>query len=144
MERLPRDGSEEFRPTVETVVWWSQERASAAWVLEPVKALGGRARGYGVAYQHSGGRRTSKMLDRVMRGMNRHFEDGQHVHGRAEAVERHCRAWALSSNFRPRHPATARANHGWRSPAERANKHRYHDNWRHNLLVSASFAGFRS
>ena len=121
---------------------WSQEHVSMAWVLEQVKKLCGRASEYGVAYQHSGGHRTSNMLDRVMRGMNRYFDDGQHLHGGEEAVERHCRAWALLSNFRPWHPATARANNGWRSPAERVNKHRYHDNWLHNLLVAASFAGF--
>jgi hypothetical protein len=33
---------------------------------------------------------------------------------------------------------------GWQSPAERLNQHRYHDNWLHNLLVSASLAGYRA
>ncbi len=83
------------------------------------------------------------MLDRVMRWLNRYFEDGQHLHGGVEAGERHCRAWALLFNFRPWNPATARVNEGWPSPAERVNKYRYHDNWLHNLLVSASLAGFR-
>jgi hypothetical protein len=79
----------------------------------------------------------------VMRQMNRYFEDGQHLHGSGRACERHCRAWALLHNFRPWHPATARANGGWRSPAERLNRHRYHDDWLQNLLVSASLGGFR-
>jgi hypothetical protein len=83
------------------------------------------------------------MLDRVMRGMNRYFDNGLHLHGGEEACQRHCRGWALLFNFRPWNPATARANNGWRSPAERVNKHRYHDNWLQNLLVSASLAGFR-
>lgn len=122
---------------------WSRRNVSPAWVLEQVKKLCGRGREYGAAYDHVGGHRTSNMLDRVMRGMNRYFEDGQHLHGTEGAANRHCRAWALLFNFRPWHPATARAHEGWRSPAERANRHRYHDNWLHNLLVSASFAGFR-
>ena len=122
---------------------WARRQGTTAWVLEQVKKLCGRAREYGRAYEHPGGHRTSNMLDRVMRGMSRYFEDGQHLHGSAPAVEGHVRAWALLSNFRPWHPATARANGGWRSPAERANRHRYHDNWLHNLLVSASLAGFR-
>ena len=83
------------------------------------------------------------MLDRVMRGMSRYYDDGQHLHGTRVAGERHCRAWALVYNFRPWNPATARANAGWRSPAERVNRHRYHDNWLHNLLVSASLGGYR-
>ena len=121
---------------------WSREHVSTAWVLEQVTELCGRARGYGEAYRHSGGHRTSSMRDRVMRGMNRYLDDGQHLHGSEGAVERHCRAWALLPNCRPWDPATARANNGWRGPAERVNKHRYHDNGLHNLLVAASFAGF--
>jgi hypothetical protein len=125
-------------------VWeWAQRHLSAAWVVEQVKKLCGRAREYGRAYEHPGGHRTSNMLDRVMRGMNRYFDDGQHLHGSEPAAERHVRAWALLSNFRPWHAATARTNGGWRSPAERANGHRYHDNWLHNLLVSASLGGYR-
>lgn len=122
---------------------WAERQVGTAWVLEQVKKLCSRAREYGEAYGQVGGHRTSNMLDRVMRGMNRYFEDGQHLHGGEEAGERHCRAWALLFNFRPWNPATARVNKGWRSPAERANKHCYHDNWLHNLLVSASLAGFR-
>jgi hypothetical protein len=122
---------------------WAEQQVGTAWVLEQVKKLCSRAREYGEAYGQAGGHRTSNMLDRVMRGMNRYFDDGQHLHGGEGACERHCRAWALLANFRPWNPATARANGGWRSPAERVNKHHYHDNWLHNLLVSASLAGFR-
>ena len=105
--------------------------------------LCGRAGEYGAAYAHPGGHRTSNMLDRVMRAMNRYFDAGQHLHGSPEAGDRHVRAWALLHNFRPWHPAVARANGGWRSPAERVNRHRYHDDWLQNLLVSASLGGYR-
>ncbi len=98
---------------------------------------------YGQAYAHPGGHRTSNMLDRVMRAMNRYFDDGQHLHGSEAACARHGRAWALLHNFRPWHPAVARANGGADSPAARLNQHRYHDNWLHNLLLSASLAGYR-
>jgi hypothetical protein len=122
---------------------WSRGNVKAAWVLEQVKKLCGRSKEYGLAYAHPGGHRTSNMLDRVMRPMNRYFEGCQHLHGGEGACELHCRAWALIHNFRPWHPATARANGGWRSPAERLNGHRYHDDWLQNLLVSASLGGFR-
>lgn len=96
-----------------------------------------------VAYDHPAGHRTSNMLDRIMRTMNRYFTDGQHLHGSSAAAERHCRAYALLWNFSPWSPATAKANRDRNSPAERLNQHRYHDHWLHNLLVSASLAGFR-
>jgi hypothetical protein len=122
---------------------WASRHVPAAWVLAQVRKLCGRGREYGRAYAHPGGHRTSNMLDRVMRAMNRYFDGGQHLHGSAAACGRHVRAWALLHNFRPWHPAVARANGGHESPAVRLNRHRYHDNWLHNLLVSASLAGYR-
>jgi hypothetical protein len=122
---------------------WARANVKGAWLLEQVDKLCGRSKQYAEAYAHPGGHRTSNMLDRVMRPMNRYFDDGQHLHGSEEACERHVRAWALLYNFRPWHPAVARANGGWRCPAERLNRHRYHDDWLHNLLVSASLGGYR-
>ena len=112
-------------------------------VLEKVLDLCDKRPLWSKAYLHPDGHRTSNMLDRQMRGMNRYFDHGQHLHGSHEACRWHCRAWALLWNFAPWHPATARANDGWRSPAERLNRHRYHDNWLQNLLVSASLGGYR-
>jgi hypothetical protein len=122
---------------------WASRQVQAAWVLEQVRKLCGRAREYGRAYAHPGGHRTSNMLDRVMRAMNRYFDAGQHLHGSEAACARHGRAWALLYNFRPWHPAVARANGGHESPAVRWNQHCYQGNWLQNLLVSASLAGYR-
>lgn len=122
---------------------WAERQVRTAWVLGQVKKVCGPAREYGEAYGHEGGHRTTNMLDRVMRGMGRYSEGSRPLHGGGGAGERHCRARASLPNFRPWNPATARANGGWRSPAERVNEHRYHDDWLHNLLVSASLAGFR-
>jgi hypothetical protein len=122
---------------------WAQANVKGAWLLEQVEKVCKRKQEYGEAYAHPGGHRTSNMLDRVMRSMSRYFDDCQHLHGGIEACELHCRAWALLFNYRPWHPATARANGGWRSPAERLNRHRYHDDWLQNFLVSASLGGYR-
>jgi hypothetical protein len=108
-----------------------------------VEKLCERSKEYGVAYAHPGGHRTSTMRDRVMRGMSRYFEDGQHLHGSPAAGGLHVRAWALLQNFRPWGPEAVRDNDGWRSPAERLNAHRYHDDWLQNLQVSASLGGYR-
>jgi len=121
---------------------WAEEHVSGA-VLENVLDLCRKGRRYAVAYRHPGGHRTSNMLDRQMRGMNRYFDHGQHLHGSLGACRLHCRAWALLWNFTPWHPATARDNQGWRCPAERLNHHRYHESWLQNLLVSASLGGYR-
>jgi hypothetical protein len=121
---------------------WAQRTLSGE-ILERALRLCGRSQEYGTAYEHPGGHRTSAMLDRLMRGMNGYFVGCQHLHGSGEAAERHARAWALLFNFSPWGPETQRADAQWHSPAERLNQHRYHDNWLHNLLVSASLAGYR-
>ena len=76
-------------------------------VLEKVLDLCGKGDRWSIAYRHPGGHRTSNMLDRLMRGMNRYFDQGQHLHGSLEACRLHCRAWVLLCNFTPWHPAVA-------------------------------------
>jgi hypothetical protein len=135
-------GRRHFAQRLRRLREWAGEQLSGA-VREAVALLCGKRPQYAVAYDHPGGHRTSNMLDRLMRGMNRYFDRGQHLHGSPGACRRHCRAWALLWDFAPWHPATARANGGWRSPAERLNRHRYHDCWLQNLLASASLDGYR-
>ena len=112
-------------------------------ILEKVLDLCGKRDRWSIAYRHPDGHRTSNMRDRLMRGMNRYFDAGQHLHGAPKGCRLHCRAWALLQNFTPWHPATKRKNDGWRCPAERLNKYRYHDCWLQNLLISASLGGYR-
>jgi hypothetical protein len=122
---------------------WPRGQELTAWLLGQVEELCARSGEYGRAYGHPEGHRTSNVLDRLMRPTSRYFEDAQHPRGSQEACALHCRAWALLHNFRPWRPATARANEGWQSPAERLNRHRYHDCWLQNLLASASLGGYR-
>jgi hypothetical protein len=121
---------------------WANDHLSGV-VLEKVLNLCKKRDRWSIAYRHPGGHRTSNMLDRLMRGMNRYFDHGQHLHGSRAACRSHCRAWALLWNFAPWHPATTRRNRGWRCPAERLNRHRYHECWLQNLLISASLGGYR-
>lgn len=113
-------------------------------VLDKTLALCNKRARLGRAYQKPGCHRTSNMLDRLMRAMNRYFFDGQHLHGSLQASRLHGRAWALLWNFAPWSPASTRANRGWRCPAERFNQHRYHEQWLQNLLISASLGGYRN
>lgn len=113
-------------------------------VLETVLDLCRKRKFWTQALDHPDCHRTSNMLDRVMRSMNRYFFDCQHLHGSRTANEKHVRGWALLWNFTPWNPETTKANGGWQSPAERLNQHRYHDNWLQNLMISASIGGYRS
>src|SRR5262249_45350522 len=97
-------------------------QALSAWLLEQVEKLCGRSKEYGAAYAHPGGHRTSNMLDRVMRGMSRYFEDGQHLHGSGAACGRHVRAWALLQNFRPWGPEAGGGQGGLAKPGGAAHR----------------------
>jgi hypothetical protein len=122
---------------------WAEKHLSGV-VQETVWDLCAKRPRWSIAYAHPEGHRTSNLVDRVLRQMDGYFEAGQHLHGDEEASRRRCRAWALLWNFAPWSPETTRANHGWRSPAERLNQHRYHECWLQNLLVSASLGGYRN
>jgi hypothetical protein len=122
---------------------WASKHVSGV-VLQVVQELRAKKKLWLKAYDHPQAHRTSNMLDRVMRPMNRYFVAGQHLHGGMATNEKHVRGWALLWNFAPWHPAISKANDGWRSAAERLNKHRYHDNWLQNLLLSASLGGYRN
>jgi hypothetical protein len=131
-----------FGQRIRSLRTWARGHLNGV-VLEKVLALCKKRDRWSIAYHHPQGHRTSNMLDRLMRGMNRYFDHGQHFHGSHQACRLHCRAWALVWNFAPWHPATARKNRGWRCPAERMNRHRYHECWLQNLLISASLGGHR-
>ena len=88
----------------------------SAWLLEQVEKLCGRSKEYAEAYSHPGGHRTSNMLDRMMRGMNRYFDRGQHLHGSPAACRLHCRAWALLANLRPLAPGRRARQRGMAMP----------------------------
>jgi len=125
---------------------WLRRRAMehlSGIVQEDVLDLRRERDRFAIAFGHPEGHRTSNMLDRLMRGMDRYFDRGPHLHGSHEACRLHCRAWALLWNFTPWHPATTRRNNNWRCPAERLNQHRYHEDWLQNLLISASLGGYR-
>ncbi len=131
-----------FAQRLRHLAGWATKTLSGV-VLEAVRDLCAKKKLWLTHYDHPQGHRTSNMLDRVMRPMNRYFFDCQHLHGSWLSNERHVRGWALLWNFAPWNPATTKANGGWRSPAERLNQHRYHDSWLQNLLISASMGGFR-
>jgi hypothetical protein len=123
---------------------WAEAHVDKPVVREKVLALCDRRAAFAVAYAHPGCHRTSNPVDRLLRRLDYHLYCTQHLHGTTGAAEQGLRGWALIHNFAPSCPETVRESAGLRSPAERLNGRRYHDEWLQNLLVSASLAGYRS
>lgn len=95
------------------------------------------------SYDHARAHRTSNLVDRLMRFLDRACFNAQYFHGTLAAAEQRVRALALLWNFCPSSPNTVKKHQGQRCPAERLNGKRYADNWLENLLVSGSMNGLR-
>jgi hypothetical protein len=93
------------------------------------------------SYDHLFAHRTSNMVDRLMRFLDRAFFNAQYFHGLPDSAETRVRALALLWNFCPSSPETVRRHGGQSCPAERLNGKCYADNWLENLLVAGSMNG---
>ena len=122
---------------------WAKAHVDKEVVREKVLALCDKRAAFVKAYAHPGCRRTSNPVDRLLRRLDYHLYCTQHLHGTTKAAEQGLRGWALIHNFAPSCPETVRESAGLRSPAERLNGKRYHDEWLQNLLISASLGGCR-
>lgn len=102
-----------------------------------------KRRQFSRSYDHAHAHRTSNLVDRLIRFLDRACFNAQYFHGTLASAERRVRALALLWNFCPSSPMTVKKYHGQRCPAERLNSKRYADNWLENLLVSGSMNGLR-
>ena len=87
--------------------------------------------------------RTSNMLDRLMKFMDRHAIAAQSFHSTLESTTKNYRAFALLVNFTPSSPMITKRCPEFISPAARLNGFVYHHNWLQNLLIAASLGGYR-
>jgi len=95
------------------------------------------------SYDFDTAHRTSNLVDRLMRFLDRACFNGQYFHGTLASAELRVRALALLWNFCPSSPQTVKKHAGQSCPAERLNNKRYAQNWLENLLVSGSMNGVR-
>jgi hypothetical protein len=93
------------------------------------------------SYDHLYAHRTSNLVDRLMKFLDRACFNGQYFHGTLESAESRVRSLALLWNFCPSSPETVKKYAGQACPAERLNGQRYADNWLENLLISGSMNG---
>jgi hypothetical protein len=93
------------------------------------------------SYDHHRAHRTSNMVDRLMKFLDRACFNSQYFHGTFKASESRVRALGLLWNFCPSSPATVKQYRGQRCPAERINGQRYAESWLENLLISGSMNG---
>jgi hypothetical protein len=132
-----------FRAAMEAFRQWCAARVWSGPIGEALEKLWGHTEEYALSYSHPGCHRTSNAVDRPMNALYRSLYADRTLHGHLETAECRLRGWALLRNFRPFEPQTRRRT-GYQSAAHRLNKTKYHDDWLHNLYISASLGGFRA
>jgi len=121
---------------------WAEATLPVGTGLEAVVKLCNKEAEFVLAYDHPRAYRTSNMLDRHLEPLDRYLDGRKYFHGHLLAAEYGVRAWALLHNFQPYCPR-ARVADQYQSPAHKLNGFVYHENWLHNLLISASMGGYR-
>lgn len=133
---------ETFIQKIDNFKAWALQKMPDGSGLEAVLKLCHKAPEFVKAYAYSSAYRTSNMLDRHMDPMARYLDSCRYFHGHLMSSEYSSRSWALLHNFQPYCPR-AKVAQKHRSPAHKLNGFVYHDNWLHNLLISASMGGYR-
>lgn len=131
-----------FRQKIAELKTWAQQTVPTGAGLDAILKLCGKAPEFAKAYAYPSAYRTSNMVDRHMEPMSRYLHGCRYFHGHLVSAEYGCRAWALLHNFQPYCPRAQVAKR-YKSPAHKLNGFVYHDNWLHNLLISASMGGYR-
>ena len=122
---------------------WAKEALPKSAMKDHVLDLCDKRDQFSVSYDHEQAYRTSNLVDRLMRYIDRAFFNSQYFHGTGDSAERRARALALLWNFCPSSPQTVKKYHGQRCPAERLSGKRYASNWLENLVISGSMNGYR-
>ena len=122
---------------------WSQDNVPESTMKTNLLKLCDKNKQWQVFYDHPNAYRTSNMLDRLMRFMDRYLQKNQTFHGKSiKSSTNTIRAFALMYNFTPSCPDYRRKDE-LKSPVARLNKHEYHENWLANLLIAGSLNGKR-
>jgi len=99
--------------------------------------------GFLPAYNFPGCLRTSNMIDRLMKGMDKYLFAKQYFHGTLPSAQVGIRAYCLLSNFRPYayNPIAGMKSKDTHSAFAQLNEFTYHDCWLQNMLVATSRQG---
>ncbi len=112
-------------------------------ILEKVLALCDKAPNFAKAYDHPNAHRTSNMVDRLMRWLDRYVFNMQYFHGTLASAEQGIRAWAILRNYQPYCSRTVGNKTQLVCAASELNGFKYCDNWLENLLIATSMGGYR-
>ena len=122
--------------------WWTLKNVPKSPMKEAISKLWTKKGSWMKHFDNPKAKRTSNMLDRLMRLMKKHKINSQMFHNDIEATTMNFRAVALIHNFAPSSPSTWKKEPNFKSPVARLNKKVYAQNWFENLIISNKRAYF--
>jgi hypothetical protein len=128
-----------FSQRIRRLKEWTEVNMQSIKMKEAVMKFCDRKKEFARYFDNPNAHRTSNMLDRLMKLMDRKIFKAQGFHGSLEAANTGMRSFALLHNFAPSCPASRENGH--KSPAERLNGFAFSDNWVENLLIASSMNG---
>lgn len=135
------DSKRSFSQRIRRLKEWTVVNIKSDKIKVAVLKLCNRKDEFTPYYNHHEAHRTSNMLDRLMKLMDRKIFKAQGFHGSLKAANDTMRSFVILHNFAPSSPASQKE--GLKSPAERLNKASFSDNWIENLLIASSMNGKR-
>jgi Transposase, Mutator family len=124
---------------------WAKENVVKDSVKERIAKIGKRKEEFKTFFDAPTAKRTTNMVDRLMKPVDRFLFMKQYFHGNFKSAELMLNALALCINFAPFAPRTKCKNKDnfWLSRSHALNNKIFDENWLRNLLSAASCNGLR-
>ncbi len=133
-----------FSQKIRRLKEWAKDNVEISSMKSNLIKLCDKNKQWQMFYDHSNSYRTSNMLDRLMRFMNKYLDKNQTFHGKTEKTcTKTIRAFSLIYNFTPSCPDYNHKDQ-FKTPVGRLNNHEYNEEWLANLLIAGSLNGKRS
>jgi len=132
------ESSRSLAQQIRRLAEWTNKHVPQSPMKENILKLCNKKRKWMAHLSCPTARRTSNMLDRLMKAMKRHAYNSQKFHGDSSTTSMNFRAFALLYNFAPSSTGAWDQTKTLKSPAARLNGFVYHDDWIQNLLIAAS------
>ena len=137
-----QENATDFTIKMEEFKQWADANIEKKTVSEQINKMYSKTSLFTQSYQRKNALRTSNMIDRPMKVLDRFLFCHQYFHGHLAYAQWMIRAFALVYNFVPFAPRTRKDNPNYfTSRMANINGFQYKENWLDNLMVAASCNG---
>ncbi len=122
---------------------WAGKNIKQEVMLKTIYAMCSKVNFFTKSYDHTDARRTSNMVDRLMRWADKYLFNMQYFHGSMVSANKGFVAWAILRNNQPYCSRVNRDRNDLLCAASDLNGFKYSEDWLENLLASISMNGYR-